>query len=517
MRTFGRRAILCLCLLLAAGCVIVSENAAATPEPTSVTTPKATPAPTPEPTPIAVHGQIAENGVLRVTVSADDFERIEQIPDLVTLDVSGSDCYEAILAYAQKHPNVQVIYTVAIGDVVLLNDAETASVPSVPDPVLLSCLPALKELTVTEPMTDGEARALLAVLPDADLRYAVRCGDRIIGSDETELDFSDVSPDRCDELAACLDVLPNLGLIRLNRADGSSDWTLEEAKRLMDASPALRVDLTVKAFGVSFSLTDDVVSFSRTALRGRVEEVRALLPYLRGVGRLDMESCGIPDEEMAQLREAFPSPKIVWRVYVGSYSCRTDAIMIRFSNSLKYPMLTDRDTVALKYCNEVKYLDLGHNAIQNPSFVAYMPNLEVCIIAIRQPTDISAFANCPKLEYAELFNGSISDISALAACTELKHLNLCMNDITDITPLYGLTKLERLWISRNPIPQEQLDRFRELVPNCVVNTTASDPTLNEWRWDLSRPSQYSERYELLRKQFQYDHAVTSSVTETVPE
>jgi hypothetical protein len=177
----------------------------------------------------------------------------------------------------------------------------------------------------------------------------------------------------------------------------------------------------------------------------------------------------------------------------------------------KYPALTDRDTKGLTYCNEVRYLDLGHNLIQDAYFVGFMPDLEVCILAIQQPTDISAFRNCPHLEYAELFNGSITDVSPLAACTELHHLNLCMNKITDITPLYGLTNLERLWISRNPIPPEQVAKFRELVPDCVVNTTAEDPTINAWRFDWSRPDNYSVRYALLQKQFAYDRQITSSV------
>lgn len=491
------------CLLLCAfGCFGVQKE-------TAKTSPMLTEPP--QPTPIAVAGAVAKNGVLRAVVQADDFALIGKIADLRTLDVSGSTCYDAILEYSEAHPDVDVVYTVLIGGTELSPDATSAVLNRVPDPAVLKYLPSLKALTVTEPLPVEKAAALIAALPDAALHYSVSFAGLTVSSDETALDLSEVPPDRSAELSQAIAVLPNLTDLSLNRADGSSLWTLETAAALMDARPDLRVDLNVTAFGRPFSLTDEVVDFSRIRMNENKDELLALLPYLRNVGRLDMLNCGLSDEEMAELRESFPTPKIVWNVKVGAYSCRTDVKMIRFSMFYKYPMLQDRDIHALIYCNEVRYLDLGHNLIQNPYFVAYMPDLEVCILAIQQPTDISAFANCTHLEYAELFNGHITDISALANCKELKHLNLCMNKITDITPLYGLTKLERLWIARNPIPDEQIEEFKKLVPDCVVNTTAKDPTLNEWRFDYSRKSTYSVRYELLRKQFRYGEQLTSSV------
>ncbi|MBQ5991058.1 MAG: leucine-rich repeat domain-containing protein [Clostridia bacterium] len=503
MKRIGIGLVFCLCLLLfAAGC-----SGAEFP----VEEPAASEAPAPLPTPVAVNGAVAENGVLRAAVDADDFALIERIPGLHTLDVSGSVCYDAILAYRDAHPEVDVIYTVSVGETALSPDVQAASVKSVPDAGVLRYLPALSELTVTEPMTAEDAAALTAALPDAALSYAVSAAGVTLSSDAAAADLSDVSPAFLDEVCDAVAVLPNLVDIELNRADGTSDWTLEDAGRLQAIRPEIRVDLNVTAFGRRFSLTDDVVNFNGVLLSDRTEELTALLPYLRCVGRLDMENCGIPDEEMAALREAFPSPKIVWRVHVGAYSCRTDVKMIRFTMFYQYPMLRDINTRGLIYCNEVRYLDLGHNLIQDAYFVGYMPDLEVCILAIQQPTDISAFANCPHLEYAELFNGHITDISALANCTELRHLNLCMNKITDISPLYGLTKLERLWIARNRIPDEQIEEFKKRVPDCVVNTTAKDPTLNEWRFDYSRKSTYSVRYELLRKQFRYGESLTSSV------
>jgi Leucine-rich repeat (LRR) protein len=505
-----------LCLLLAGtGC-----GGASSGRETAEATPLSTEAPTPEPTapampaPITVAGKTAEDGVLCAVVEAEDFALIEQIPDLRVLDVSGSDCYEAILAYRDAHPETEVRYTVTVDGTQIAHDAEEASLPAVSDPGVFRYLPALRSLTVSEPLSPETASGIRTAAPWLSLQGSVAFAGVTVSTEETEADLSEVSPALCEEVAKGIAALPALLDVNLKRADGSSEWTFDEAKRLMDVRERLRVELEVTAFDRSFSLTDDTVDFSRVHMEEREQDLLEILPYLRGVRVLNLSNTGLTDERLAELREQFSAPKIVWTVTIGKYQCRTDAIMIHMA-PWEPPILKDSDTKGLIYCNEVKYLDLGHNQIQDTYFVSYMPNLEVCIIAIGQPTDISGFANCPHLEYAELFNGHITDISPLANCKELKHLNLCMNKITDITPLYGLTQLERLWISKNPIPEEQIERFRELMPDCVVNTTCEDPTLNEWRRDNSRPSGLQVRYELLRKQFQYG-CFTIYLTEEPP-
>ncbi|MBQ3651077.1 MAG: leucine-rich repeat domain-containing protein, partial [Clostridia bacterium] len=264
----------------------------------------------------------------------------------------------------------------------------------------------------------------------------------------------------------------------------------------------LLVNYTTKSFGVSFSLADEVVSFNKKNLKRKVAELKLLLPYLRNVKRVDMENCNIDNETMAALRDEFPQPKLVWRVKVGAYSVRTDAWMVKFSAGGS-KALDDSSALNLKYCREIKYLDLGHNKIHHmDKFVSCMPDLEVCIM-YNPMSNIKGIENCPKLEFFECYSCNLKDLSPLAACTELKHLNVCYNYITDITPLYGLTKLERLWIGRNDgIPKEQFDTFQELVPNCLVNLTRSNPTGDGWRKDEN--GAYVPRYLLLREQFRYD-------------
>ncbi len=325
-------------------------------------------------------------------------------------------------------------------------------------------------------------------------------GGQTLSGNEKELDLSKVAP---KDIPAWIDGLASLPLLEhvyLDPGEGASPWTLDQAGALVVRYPDLLVHYTATAFGTTFRLTDQVVSFNDIILVHRMDRLRAVLPYLAHVGRLDMENCGIPDEQMAQLRADFPTPKIVWRVRLRKYSCRTDAIMIRFSNNVDSERLHDGDTQPLMYCNEMKYMDLGHDRITDAWFTAYMPDLEVCILAVGALSDITALQNCPKLEYLEIFTSDVTDLTPLAACRNLKHLNIANNRITDISPLFELD-LERLWLSHNPVPREQIDEFRRRFPQCRVCTVGENPTGEGWR---GGEGGLDPRYVLLRRQFCYD-------------
>lgn len=463
---------------------------------------------TPEPTPILLGDASfpADTTELKLVADPDDLEKLALFPGLKSVDLSGSTCYAEIRSFMAEHPDLDVFYTVCFDDQTVPCDAKTLSVSSLPDPSLLGYLPNLESIEVSEPLSPATVVQAADYAPGAKYVCSIKIEDTVFPSDVKELDLSGVSPDFCEDVLAVIPFLPNLTDIQLNPESGISSWPIDKADSLQSARDGLTVTYTTEAFGVVFSLNDEVVSFNDIDLSEKKDELLALLPHMHNIGRLDMEECGIPDEEMAALREQFPSPKIVWRVHLKLYSCRTDSVMIRCSYQLERWMLTNEDVVPLRYCNEVHYLDLGHNQIESASFVQYMPELEVCIVAVGPITDISAIKNCPKLEYCEFLSGRVSDISSLAACTELKHLNLSKNKITDITPLYGLTKLERLWISLNwSIPKEQIEEFKRRVPNCEVNFTARDPTDEGWRYD--RHYRIVPRYEKLREQFQYDRNI----------
>ncbi len=424
-------------------------------------------------------------------IDADEFEKLNLLTHLKVLDLTGSTCYEQIISYIDSHPSVDVRYSVALGGVQISHNDEVATVPSLADPSLLQFLPNLKELTVTEPLTPESASAL-ANRSTLELHYSVVFAGLTVPNDVSSIDLSTQPVSALDEIKQGIAVLPSLEYVNLN----NPSWTLEQASDLQKVKDGLRVDYPVTAFGRTFSLADKSVDLSGISMKKNLQELQDLLPYLGGIQELYLDNCGLSYEKLAELRSQYASPKIVWLVKIGAYTCHTNDVMIKFSAG-ESKTLKDKDVTALKYCNEIRFLDLGHNHLKHIDFVSYMPDLEVCIIAVNYLRDIKGIENCKKLEYCEFLSGIIKDISPLAACTELKHLNVGYNVIDDISPLYGLKKLERLWISRNNIPKEQIDHIRELLPNCEINTTAHNPTSEGWR--------VHPRYELLKEQFIYDN------------
>ena len=361
----------------------------------------------------------------------------------------------------------------------------------------------LKHVTVEGVISPDQAARLLSSAGDIETSYTVSFRRTEIMSDVETVDFSYLEPSDFDEIAKVLKNLPKIQKINLMTEKGTSNFKLEDADRLQNLKEGLRVNFKMEAFGVSFSLADEVVSFNDIDLKKNLDEVKALLPYLRKVERVEMMNCGIDNETMAKLRDEFPKPKVVWSVVISGYRpIPTDVIMIKLS-AAGGRTLTDRQITPLKYCRELKYVDLGHNKLHKLDFVKDLPNLEV-LIMYDPVTSLKGIEACKKLEYFECFSCMIKDLSPLAECTELRHLNLSNNLITDITPLYGLTNLERLWISRNKIPESQIKEFLKHVPNCVVNITAHNPTGEGWRVDHNQPDGYAPRYSLLRKQFLYD-------------
>ena len=331
----------------------------------------------------------------------------------------------------------------------------------------IGLLKSLEQIVVTGALTPEQAAYLLEGAGSIPVSYSVTFKGRTIGSEDVEADFSDLPASDLGAIKATLIVLPKVMKVNLDPKSGKSKWTLDEADQLQQFREGMLVNYTYsdKTFG-SFSLADEVVSFNKKNLKRKVNELKELLPYLRNVKRVDMENCNSAGGGKA---------------------------------------LEDRDTENLKYCREIRYLDLGHNKIRHmDGFVPYMPDLEVCIM-YNPMANINGIEQCPKLEFFECYSCNLKDISPLAACTELKHVNVCYNSITDITPLYGLTKLERLWIARNPdIPKDQIEKFKELVPGCEVNTTTHNPTRGGWRYFDEEFTQITPRYELLRQQFRYD-------------
>ncbi len=298
------------------------------------------------------------------------------------------------------------------------------------------------------------------------------------------------------------------------------------------ASPASEEEETLSLFGVNFRPEDEELDLSYIRIGDdwpQVLETAKRMPNLR---RLVMDNCGVQNEDMAVIRDALPDAEVVWRINFGiSYTARTDETRILASSPSIGGNLRSRDLEKLKYFTKIKFLDIGHNeTITDLSFVRYMPDLEVLIIAMNPLGDLTPLADCENLEYLELFYSRTDDLSPLAGLKNLKHLNVGHCPLLkDISPIYDLD-LERFFLGpfiSCPVPQEQVDHYRELHPDCEVDNEYWESSEGAWRrsanltgekleWYKQQPyyseerKNYAPRYALLRDQMGYDHLLYST-------
>ena len=465
-------------------------------------------------------------------VTPEDLALLDGMENLVSADFSGSACYKEILKWSEEHPRVDVRYTVPFpGNIVAENTATDLDLSGLTDADAddamekLSYLPLLKTGTLGSDQSGLSPKTALSFSDRfPELSFSYHC--KVFGKDsdlqETELDLTAVPP---DEIMASLDTiaaLRRLKVIRLGSDEREDAPSWEQILALREAVPGVKLDYSFSIFEFPFSLEDEEMDISYRPVRKNWPEILSIAKCMPNLKTLLMDSCGVANEDMATIRDALPDTEVVWRVdFGGKYTARTNETRILAS----YGGVENRDNKLLKYFTKLKYLDLGHNeAITDLSFVRYMPDLEVLIIAMNPLGDLTPLADCENLEYLELFYSNTDDLSPLAGLKSLKHLNVghCPR-LTDISPIYGL-ELERFYLGAFaycPVPAEQVNHYRELYPDCEVDNISYESSEGAWRrganlqgealeWYKQQPYYredrrfFAPRYALLRDQMGYD-------------
>ena len=467
---------------------------------------------------------------LTAVITAEDVEKLSLFPALKAVNLSGSTCYDDISRWAQSHPEVDVRYTLSFpGGTAAENGAETLTLPSlksadIPEVSrLLQFMPNLKSLSLEgSELRIADVKALADICPEIDLSYSFGFLGQTVDYHSSFLSLVGLASQDVPTAAELLSLLPELKTVELGN-DTSTHLTWEEIKTLEDACPKAEFKYRFNLYGKEFSLGAMRLDLNHIPIDDNgalVCRVAACMPRL---SILDMDSCGLSNETMAAIQDAFPQVTVIWRIWFGeNYSVRTDVKRILASNPSAGGNLTAKNTADLKYCTKVKYMDIGHNEILGDiSFVQYMPELEVLIAAMDGLSDLSPLSACTKLEYLELqTNPLLTDISPLAPLVNLKHLNMARNGgVKDLSPLFGMTKLERLWLgASSSYPTEQIAQIQAINPDCNINIFVYvDPTEGGWRYTGTDPKKYwtteyilHERYEELLAQFDnYDRSAYS--------
>ena len=350
-------------------------------------------------------------------------------------------------------------------------------------------------------------------------------------ADETVLDLSSLTHRDVETVAALLREMPDLQEIELG-TDGAwtgtqpelteetamqerpenaaRDLSWEDLRILQEAAPDAEILYRFCFYGREFTTQDEVMDLNHSTMYDEGEAVRNILPLMKHCRYLDMDSCGVSSESMAEIRDAYPDMDVVWRIWFAAdlFTVRTDIETLWCANF--YPYMWDEFTKELKYCTKLKYLDLGHNLeLHDWSFIESMPDLEVLIITASGWDNLDMLANCTRLEFLEIvpFARLDLDLHPLAKLTNLEHLNICgMGKTEGWEVLLNMTKLKRLWIGTATsyyFPEGAMEQILEALPNTEILYQVDGAATGSWR--INPDGTVPERYLLLREQFDYDH------------
>ena len=506
-----KKTLLLLALCLTFGCLTACQEktADAAPAPSVTAAPTAAPTPVPTPAPVSVNGQsvpadaeavalseaVADPEILRQPLAA--LPRMKALSlDRVVPQASVAAWMEAWADLEAAFPEVTFTYTTQYegGPAEAVTAFAPASLPedmAAEAAAILALFPQLKTLDLTALVTSREAVAQAAALmPEVSVQW----NDEAFGpSDSTEKALTLTGPADLEAAAAYLGCFPGLEAVDLL----SAELTEAEGGALSDAFPQVTFHRVVTLNGKSLdNFTEEI------ALPGaKIGDYEA---FAEAVGRfpklksLDLSDCSLTNEELDALRTRYPQAGVVWVVKFSRWSCRTDAVAFTTGQSGNTERRQSQKAVSvLRYCTDLVALDLGHNAIDDISWLEPLQNLQVLILADNRIRDISPLASLKKLKYVELFMNPVTDITPLSTLPELLDVNLCITHTADLTPLIQCTKLERIWIGHQTqkyCSKESLQAVQETFPNAQYDLLSVSCTNRGWR-EHPRYDAYTEMFK----------------------
>ena len=437
-----------------------------------------------------------------------DVSSVAEFNNPETIDLRGAEVStEEIAALQEEYPDSRILWTVRVCEGLELEN-EATSVALADSSQLTSLiasaanLSSVQEIKVDYPnISCADYDALLSAFPDAEIQYSIALGGKELSLDAEKLDLSALTPEDAAAAVELVELLPNVSELDLSEQSGSSPFSLDQVLSIHENRPDIKINYSFELFGQSINTSTEYLEYYDAEIGDEgLDTFRRVIPIMHSLKYLRFDNCGTSDEAVARLRDEFPEVKIAWLLTVGKMSFYTDTLRLRVNVGF-YP----DELWKLKYCNEVRWIDFGHSwAVVDVEWARYMPDLEVCIVALTSVEDISPLAECKKLEFLEIFTTYVTDLSPLAELENLEYLNISKLNIDDITPLYGLEKLKMVNCNQvYTVPWDQINEFKRLHPDTVFNYNPSvTETGSGWRY--AEPHVYTERYARLRETFQYD-------------
>jgi len=376
----------------------------------------------------------------------------------------------------ERMPECRLLWSVPVARQTF--DSNTASLvldnPSEDDLRMLRYFDSVESITVNNcTLYDAMSEYNLTSPDDVDIVWTVPIGGRLYKSNTVTVKL----PEATAEDIRQLQHLP-----ALTSADLNGCTAYEQIVDFAKAHPDCDVSWTVDLAGTAVSSKETELDISGTKITD-VDAFEKQLGYLPNLEKLIMCDCGLSNEKLDELNKKYENIKIVWRVYFGKWSLRTDATAFSTQQPEKPTYrLTDKEVTVLKYCTDLEMLDLGHQSLTSVDSFADLTNLKVLILADNRISDISPLYKLTKMEYFEMFINRISDISVVEYMPNLTDVNFCWNRVYDPSPLYTHQHLERVWMCGGGMSGATKREFMAALPDVEFDLYSTYGSTNgSWR------------------------------------
>jgi len=214
--------------------------------------------------------------------------------------------------------------------------------------------------------------------------------------------------------------------------------------------------------------SDTTTELKATQLEGLEDAIR-YLPLVDYVDVIDTEATV---EDLDRYDAIRPGIFFYWSFEHDGFTIRTDIECYSSLRDLNYPRFTSEDMYPmLKYCKNLKALDLGHNDLTDISLIGELKDLEVLILADNPNlVDASPLGNLENLVYMELFmSPSIEDYSFLNNLTKIRDLNLCYcPNLGNLDFLANMPDIGFGMFKYSDIPGEMVEYWSDQYPDAYL-------------------------------------------------
>ncbi len=405
----------------------------------------------------------------------EDINVLKRFKKLETLIVENTGITPAEYGKLQTLlPECEIVWSVPLQSGSFSSSSEELKLESLsPEDVdMFGYFPHLKKVTVTS----GDQ--FLADFMAQEHPYEVRFDLNIAGLtyDPEDSGIISVENPNAQELLEGLRFMPEVREVNLT-GELPDDGQLLQLKQTY---PNIAFRWTLTVCGVETDTMATELNLDNIRMKN-TDEVDAKLSLFHQLEVVNMNYCGIRDEDMAALRDRHPETKIVWTVKLNKiHHLRTDAVYFMPAKVSGEP-LVNADCVKLKYCTDLVIIDLGHHNMTDVSFLQYTPHVEYLVLGDSFVKDITPVGYLKELRFLEIFNTEVTDYWPLLNCTNLEYLNLGYTCAGDMTPIKQMTWLDHLWAPSRSLSKQDRQDLRDALPETHICFELGSSTDNGWR------------------------------------